>query len=697
MAPMLPRRLFLLAVYSVYMSATLALAANAPTFADLTALQSITYLQVSPDGQQFAYVMAGQVWISAVRAGSTPKAIGKGNLPTWSHDSRRIAFYSSQSGSQQLWVADARLGKLTQVTNIAGGISPDPRTRQSGSVNDILRVSWSPDGEKLVFGSRVESASAPAADEPPMGNPADAAAGRPLILTNHTPAAWTLSGVFTSAFGKPVAPAKADGNAPLPKVLTNQLFIADIAAKSVRQLTTDNFVYFQPAWSADGQTIVCASSEGRDPWTGPLNLYAIDPASGAKKPLTTGVGDKRMPKWSPDGKWIAYVGGDHFRGASVFVLPAAGGTAVDAGARVQRYITGFEWLPDSRFLAVLTWDAVDWPILRVRIADGSVEKLTSGAAMRQTYSVAKDGTIVWAQNDGSHSGLVLMRSEQDPKVKEIFDANPQIRNWALGEQEVIEWKNRRGETLAGVLLKPVGYQAGKRYPLIVDGYPAQPNAFKATPMMGNQLWAAQGYVVFWPAARAPHTWMNPYRNQAFSEAAQGPKGVDVLVDDVMSGIDEVIRRGVADPERMGLHGFSNGGGVVGYLVTHTNRFRCAVWVSGVYPDWILPAMLQTDATLSTFEGGASVWDDPETYVKLSAVYRLKNVATPMLLAVGDGDGFFFLGAIQLYNGLRSLKKDVTLLRYAGQGHGFTGAALKDFSTRETAFFDLYLKVRPGAP
>jgi len=158
----------------------------------------------------------------------------------------------------------------------------------------------------------------------------------------------------------------------------------------------------------------------------------------------------------------------------------------------------------------------------------------------------------------------------------------------------------------------------------------------------------------------------------------------------------LIRRGVADPERMGLHGFSNGGGVVGYLVTQTNRFRCAVWVSGVYPDWILPTLMKTDATTYLFEGGANVWEDPETYVKLSAVYHLKNVTTPMLLAVGDDDGYFFLGGIELYNSLRSLKKDVTLLRYAGQGHGFSGAALKDFTARELAYFDAYLKAGTSA-
>ena len=466
--------------------------------------------------------MAGEVWIGTTQAGSAPKAIGKGNVPTWAEDSERVAFYSGQSGSQQLRVWDARSGAITQITNIAGGISPDRRAGRGGSVNDFLRVSWSPDGEKLVFASRVESPTAKATvASQHVWQSADVATGRPLVLRTDTPAEWTLNGVFTSAFGKPAPDAQ------LPKVFVSQLFIADIASRSVRQLTIDDSVYFQPAWSPDGRAIVCVSSEGRDPYTGPVNLYAIDPANGAKKALTTEVSDKRMPKWSPDGKLISYAGGPHFQMASVFVIPTAGGTPVNAGAKVQRYILDFAWLADSQSLALQTWDAVDWPVLRVRTADGSVEKLTDGTAMRQVYSVSRDGTIVWTQSDGSHLSVVLERSARDGRVSEIFDANPQIRNWTLGKQEVIEWKNGHGETLQGVLLKPVGYQEGKRYPLIVDGYPAQPDGFKATTMMGNQLWAAQGYAVFWPAARSPHTWMDPYRDQAFDEAAQGPKGVEV--------------------------------------------------------------------------------------------------------------------------------------------------------------------------
>jgi dipeptidyl aminopeptidase/acylaminoacyl peptidase len=188
--------------------------------------------------------------------------------------------------------------------------------------------------------------------------------------------------------------------------------------------------------------------------------------------------------------------------------------------------------------------------------------------------------------------------------------------------------------------------------------------------------------------------MNPFKTEAYDHEARGSKGWDVMVDDFMSGVDELIRRGIVDPDRMGLYGFSNGGGVVTYLLTRTQRFKCAVVVAGVYPDWSVPFFLETDSTVPEFAGGILPWEDPGWYVRLSVVYRLDRISAPILLADGNDDGPFLLGTIEVYNGLRRLGRDVTFLRYPGQGHGFEGPAMKDFWERENAFFDRYLKPEP---
>jgi dipeptidyl aminopeptidase/acylaminoacyl peptidase len=166
------------------------------------------------------------------------------------------------------------------------------------------------------------------------------------------------------------------------------------------------------------------------------------------------------------------------------------------------------------------------------------------------------------------------------------------------------------------------------------------------------------------------------------------------MDQLLSGVDTVVAMGVADPNKICLYGHSNGGGVVNYAVTRTNRFKCAVSIAGALTDWTRIALLgYYPAMLAMFEGGDAVWDDPAGYVQLSAVYHLKAVMTPMLLADGDCDDDFLLDTIEMYNGLRYYGKDVTLLRYPDQGHVLQGPAMQDFWKRELAFFDKHLKVR----
>src|SRR5256886_17216015 len=111
---------------------------------------------------------------------------------------------------------------------------------------------------------------------------------------------------------------------------------------------------------------------------------------------------------------------------------------------------------------------------------------------------------------------------------ELLDLNPKIREWALGKQEVVTWKNGRGDELEGILIKPVGYQQGKSYPLIVDPYPGLANGFMGGAMSGNQAFASRGYAVFFARERTAHTWENPTHGDAFNKATRGPQGADIM-------------------------------------------------------------------------------------------------------------------------------------------------------------------------
>lgn len=661
-------------------------------------------LALSPDGKTLAYAVDEDVWLVSTGPGGVPRKLGKGYIPLWSPQNDRLAYYSSRSGTLQLWVFDLRTNRSEQVTQFAGGIDPDPWARMMGSFSDSLRYSWSPDGSCIVFASRVSAMNQDSSRVRDARGMSGAARkiGTPLILTAMSPAHWTLSGVFAHGFGPGAwrngkVSWELDPASQNPTAKVNQLFVLSIKTKAVRQLSQDDSGYFHPDWSPDGVKIVCSSSEGKSlegGSSGTTNIYSIDVATGDKAALTTGSGDKFMPSWSPDGRWIAYRGGEHFQIWHAFVVSSKGG-AVTVVSPVDRYVQELQWMADSKSVALMYRDGVTVSAAQVDIQAGVVKMLSGKeAAYRTSLTVSRFDSIAWQENGPYDVSVIrLLRADKDAS-RVLVDLNPQIHQWQLGNQEVVSWKNHRGDDMEGLLLKPLGYQKGRRYPLIVDAYPMQQNSFKGA-LSGNQAWASKGYVVFWPNARAPHVWMNAFKSEAFSQVAKGPNGWEVTIDDVMSGVDELIRSGIVDPDRMGLYGFSNGGGIVNYLVTQTNRFKCAVSVAGAVSDWLRLALLETDSKFPDFEGGANPWSDPSPYIQLSAVFRLQNVTTPMLLADGDEDGDFLLNTIEMYNGLRRFGRDVTFLRYPGQGHGFTGAALEDFWARENAFFDKYLK--PGTP
>jgi len=682
------------------------------TLNDLSGLKETAQLQLAPDGTMAAYTLYDrpELWLVKTQPHSVPRPLGKGTFPVFSPDSRKLAYYSSDSGSFQLWVLYLESGRRRQVTHVRGGIQPDPATwvvGRSGWIYDSLRYSWSADGNKIVFPSQV-----PVIRDPSAGRPSDtrrAATGKgvtPLVLTAQTPPDWTLAGLFrVGGFSKVkltngnLDPSAADDN-PQP-VTTNELFIVDINAKSVTQFTRGDDSSYTPSWSPDGRKIVCVSNEGQpsgDGQTTSTNLYLIDVATGVKSPLTSGLGYRRIPSWSPDGKSIAFFGAstDHPNREYMFVVPSTGGEPRNVSLALDRRITFAYWSPDSQSIVANYKDGANFPVARLSITDGNVEVISGPeTAGRYLLAGSRSGAIAWNQSDPRGPAIIRYLPFGKQSSYEVADLNPQVRDWQTGEQEVVRWRNAGGDEMEGVLIKPVGYRAGQRYPLIVDAYPKLGNSFKGDPMLGNQTFAARGYAVFFPDGDGPHVWENPWRSMLHTARAQGPAGVDIAVDDVVSGVDTLIERGIVDPDRMCLYGFSNGGGMVDQVITKSHRFQCAVSVAGaVAADWSSLLFLDTQDKFLIDIAGISPWENSQSFTQLSAVYRLNNVTTPLLLADGDDDGNFLFGCIEMYNGLRYLGKDVTLLRYPKQGHGFTGSAMRDFWKRENEFFDRYLKPTP---
>lgn len=320
--------------------------------------------------------------------------------------------------------------------------------------------------------------------------------------------------------------------------------------------------------------------------------------------------------------------------------------------------------------------------------------MTPGEANRRLVSASPAGAIAWQQSDGKSQGVIWVKPSREGEAYQLLELNPQIKDWKLGEQGVVPWRSKDGEQLWGILIKPVDYQPARKYPLIVDPYgsPVAISDFKGVSLLANQAHAMRGYAVFFPASRSFFGFTQHFKNTAFAQSAQGAAAGEALVEDVLSGVDELIARGLVDPQRLGLYSFSTGASAINYLLTRTTRFKVAVSAAGV-SDWVHYFLLRDvdDWTIPDMLNGHTPFDDLQTYLSLSPIYHLDRVVTPLMLVVGDKDQRL-LDNIYMFDGLRRLGREVTLVRYPGEGHGIaSSSAIKDYWNRVNEFFDKYLK------
>jgi dipeptidyl aminopeptidase/acylaminoacyl peptidase len=238
---------------------------------------------------------------------------------------------------------------------------------------------------------------------------------------------------------------------------------------------------------------------------------------------------------------------------------------------------------------------------------------------------------------------------------------------------VVRWKNAHGEELQGVLARPNGRS---RVPLIVDPYSGWQNRFLNIGLLGNYAFVKAGFAVFFPDHRAPFAFPASSLGDAYVGSAKDRDPVEVLTDDVMSGVEELIGRGDVDRDRMFLYSFSTGASAIDQLLTQTTAFRSAVSFAGV-ADWLgyyRANQPRGDDTIPNFLGGKRPEDSPGLYDRISPVKHVDHIQTPLLLTIGDkdsipGGGSRYLDTLAFYDALRKAGRPAELIVYRDQGHG----------------------------
>ena len=626
--------------------------------AQLDQVRSFSGISISPDGKWIVWAQpaAGDSsdtdlfalnWNDSaakpkrITAGDGTKSFREHGM-AWSPDSASIAFFSNANSAQdQLFVLPIAGGDARALTNM------------TGHVTDIR---WSPDGKKIAFLFAQNGGG---------GGPLEA---------------------------EPAAIGVIGGS-----IHNQRLTLVNAAGGEIRQVSPADLNIYEYDWSPDGSRFAVIAATGpadNNWWT--AKLYAVDAGSGKMKQLYQPPSERQIavPRWSPDGKQIAFIGGlmsdEGFIGGDIFSISDQGATPRDLTPGIKASPSGFVWRDNSKLIFTAARDG-GGEICNLDVQNGQIETLWSGShTLHQNgnypnFSLAKDGRT---------SAAIQSTWQQPPEIfagaigdwKQITHDNAdQHPHW--GKAESIAWNND-GFKIQGWLLYPENYDAAKRYPMVVSIH-GGPAGLRTASWPGTHfdmsVMAALGYFVFFPNPRGSYG-----AGEAFTKANVKDFGGGDLRD-ILAGIDTVLKTVPVDPNRLGVTGWSYGGYMTMWTVTQTNRFRAAVAGAGI-ADWLSYYGENSIDQWMIPYFGASVYDDPAVYAKSSPVTYIKQVKTPTLIVVGERDGECPAPqSFEFWHALKTLDVPTELVVYEGEGHSFHKPENRvDVMRRTLAWFDRYL-------
>jgi dipeptidyl aminopeptidase/acylaminoacyl peptidase len=431
------------------------------------------------------------------------------------------------------------------------------------------------------------------------------------------------------------------------------------------------------------------------------DLFLLDVATGSTERLTNNkeVGESG-PSFSPDGKWIAFSGPDDLTRYSmsntrvyVRALADRGGSWRKLGSSFDGDVTVSFWSADSRTIYFNEGVRATNQVLALDVQSGTVRQLTHEKA---SMSVARD----------EDSGALLI-NYADPRTpatwftatieqianraswRQLTNTNPQVSGFALGEEEEITWKSKDGRMVGGVLIKPVGYQPGVKYPLVVaiHGGPASADVLGFNGGYGSQVYAGAGYAVLRPNYRGSTNYGEAHKTGIVGNYF--PPGFD----DIMTGVDYLIAQGIVDSTRMGVFGWSAGGHWSNWILTHTNRFKAISSGAGT-SNWVsMYAQSDVQRNRQFYLGDKLPYDDFDAYWNQSPIKYIRNARTPTMIHVVEGDPRVpSPQSVELHMALKKLGVPTELFMYPGSSHGIPDARNQLVkSVAEMAWMDYYVR------
>lgn len=494
-----------------------------------------------------------------------------------------------------------------------------------------------------------------------------------------------------------------------PDTPLSNLWSLDVGTREVKRLTRDSTLSVtsftvSPDGARVGFRAVAADRYKRNITEQGINadLFLLDAATGAIERLTNNreVSESEL-SFSPDGRMIAFSAADDLtrytmKNSRVYLRAAA-----DKGGEWRKLGTGFDgdvsvgfWSKDGRTIYFNEGIRATNQLMALDVAKGTVRQVTSGQA---SISVEEDEDsrrllINYADPTTPPTLYTVASAEQLGRRaawKQLTDANPQVRNFALGEEQEINWTSADGKRVGGVLVKPVGYRPGQRYPLIVaiHGGPASADVLGFNGGYGAQSYAGDGYVVLKPNYRGSTNYGEKHKNDIVGNYFQ--KGYE----DIMTGVDTLIAQGLVDSTRMGVLGWSAGGHWSNWILTHTNRFKAISTGAGT-SNWVsMYAESDVQRNRQYYLGDKLPYDDFDAYWNQSPLKYIRNAKTPTMIHVVEGDPRVpSPQSVELHMALKKIGVPTELYMYPGTTHGIPdprNQLVKAVS--EKAWMDYYVR------
>jgi len=558
---------------------------------------------------------------------------------------------------------------------------------------------WFPDGSKIAFLSSRSAGAAPAASS---GAPAGGAAAEgPLtqvyFMYTDGGEAWpatkhetAISNFSISPDGRKLLFAAQDGLTAEDRRRQRErddaevvdgtfrwthLWVFDIESGKESRVTTGKFVVSDPQWAPDSNRIAFVARPNTKVDDAAVSDVWLTDLTGNARKFYENAGPDTSPRWSPDGRTLAMASktqaGNTQWYDKLHLFPAEGGKPrvllqnfdLDLGAPI--------WSKDGKIIYWSTGQGTKIALFGVDISSG--ELTTTSAPMGGAnggWQFSHDNmTWVFTHSDGAQSNDLWAARRQGAGYAapvRLTTANPWIaaEKVQLGRVETIRWQNSEGGTIEGVLTRPVGYQAGTRYPLIVNPHGGPSGASIESFNGANQMFAGNGFMVLEINFRGSSNYGQKHLN-----ANRNTWGIGDY-DDIMTGVDYLIKQGWADPNRMVAYGWSYGGYMTFWMSTQTDRFKLISPGAGLTNLYSMYSTTDIPAYLGWFFG--TPWDNPGIYQKLSPIQYAKNVKAKILIMHGANDARVPpTQADEFYKALKDLGKDVTYVRYPRQGHGIT--------------------------